>query len=103
MTNSPSNPPLVLLTGATGYVGGRLLGALQNHHARVRCLMRRPEQWRARGTANAELMRGDVLDRDSLTAAFEGASTAYYLVHSMGAAEPFEEKDRKSASNFGEA
>ncbi len=103
MTDSASNPPLVLLTGATGYVGGRLLGALQHHPVRVRCLVRRPEQWQAGGNTNADVVRGDVLDRASLTAAFEGVSTAYYLIHSMGAAEPFEEKDRQSASNFADA
>jgi len=103
MTGSVSNPALVLLTGGTGYVGGRLLRALLNEDVRVRCLARRPEYLRARAGANVELIRGDVLDPNSLKAAFEGISTAYYLIHSMGAAESFEERDRKGASNFAQA
>lgn len=103
MSGSVSNPPLVLLTGATGYVGGRLLEALHNKEVPVRCLVRRPEYLRTRGAANAELIRGDVLDPGSLKFTFEGVSTAYYLVHSMGATESFEEKDRQGASNFAAA
>jgi uncharacterized protein YbjT (DUF2867 family) len=101
MTEAVSKRFLVLLTGATGYVGGRLLGALLNKEVRMRCLVRRPEHLQLRA-ANAELIRGDVLDRDSLEAAFEGVSTAYYLIHSMGP-ESYEEKDRHSAINLAEA
>ena len=103
MTGSASNPALILLTGGTGYVGGCLLQALLNEDVRVRCLARRPEYLRARAGANVELIRGDVLDPNGIKPAFEGISTAYYLIHSMGAAESFEERDRQGASNFAEA
>src|SRR5271155_5441583 len=103
MTGSVSNPPLVLLPGVTGYVAGRLLWALNNRNVRVRCLARRPEYLRTRGAANVELVRGDVLVPSGLKSALEGVSTAYYLIHSMAAAESFEEKDRRGASNFAQA
>ena len=94
---------LILLTGATGYVGGRLLRALEERGLRVRCLARKPEFLRPRVAPGTEIIQGDVLDRDSLRRALDGVSTAYYLVHSMGAAGSFEEKDREAASNFGAA
>jgi len=93
----------VLLTGASGYVGGRMMKALENTGVRLRCLARRPDYLRSRGALNAELIRGDVLDPDTLKSAFDGVSIAYYLIHSMGAAGSFEEKDRMAASNFAEA
>ena len=94
---------LVLLTGATGYIGGRLLTLLQEHSIPVRCLARRPEALVARATPTTEIVAGDVLDASSLRDAFQGVHTAYYLVHSMGADRDFEKEDRIAAMNFAQA
>ena len=99
----PPGTPLVLLTGATGYVGGRLLPILLQQGYRVRCLARRPEFLRPRVSPSTEVVAGDLLDRGSLEAAMQGVGAAYYLVHSMGSAGSFEEDDRRAARNFGEA
>jgi uncharacterized protein YbjT (DUF2867 family) len=95
--------PLILITGATGYVGGQLLNALLAAEHRVRCLTRRPEVMRAQALAGAEVVAGDVLDASSVCAAMEGVHTAYYLVHSMDSAGSFEEQDRAAAQIFGDA
>src|ERR1700731_2484638 len=96
--------PLILLTGATGYVGGRLLGSLEaNPGVRVRCLTRRPEVLEGRLSSRAEVVRGNVLDPDSLGTAVKEVHTAYYLVHSMGSGGNFEALDREAASNFAAA
>ena len=94
---------LVLLTGATGYVGGRLLPRLEQCGYRVRCLARRPESLASRIGDNTEVVPGDVLDPASLTRAMAGVDTAYYLVHSMGADRDFETEDRIAATNFAQA
>jgi uncharacterized protein YbjT (DUF2867 family) len=94
---------LVLLTGATGYVGGRLLQALESGGYRLRCMARRPEALRGRVGKNTEVIAGDCFETASLAAALAGAHTAYYLVHSMGAGGSFEEKDRQAARNFAAA
>jgi uncharacterized protein YbjT (DUF2867 family) len=93
----------VLLTGASGYVGGRLLQRLEGGAYRVRCLARRPEVVRQRAAATTDVVQGDVLDRPSLDAALQGVDTAFYLVHSMGSTGRFEEEDRRAATNFGAA
>lgn len=93
----------VLLTGATGYVGGRLLRRLEERGERVRCLARRPEYLRARTAPETEVVAGDVLDAASLVPALRGVHAAYYLVHSMGSSGPFEEQDRLGAGHFAEA
>jgi len=95
--------PLILLTGATGYVGGRLLQSLERQGYRLRCLARRPNFLKPRVAASTEVLAGDLLDRSSLDPAFHGVDAAYYLVHSMGASGSFEEKDRQAARNFAEA
>jgi uncharacterized protein YbjT (DUF2867 family) len=94
---------LILLTGATGYVGGRLLLLLQQEGLRVRCLTRRPEALEDRRTETTEIVAADVLEPPSLAGVFAGVGTAYYLVHSMGAEGNFEEQDRIAASNFAQA
>jgi len=94
---------LVLLTGATGYVGGRLLHELESRGLRVRCLARRPEWLRARVGPRTEVVAGDVLDPNSLRAGLDSVHTAYYLVHSMGAGKEFEVRDRQGARAFAQA
>jgi uncharacterized protein YbjT (DUF2867 family) len=95
----------ILLTGASGYVGGRLLHRLEARGLRVRCLARRPEFLAERIGPNSEIVEGDVLRAETLRAALEGVRTAYYMVHSMGTAsrEGFEVQDRLGAQNFARA
>lgn len=99
-TNSSS---IVLLTGATGYIGGRLRQRLEAEGHRVRCMARHPENIEGRIGATTEVVRGDVLDAQSLTAAMRGVATAFYLVHSMSSEGSFEERDRRGALNFAAA
>lgn len=93
---------LVLLTGATGYVGGRLLKALEDAGQHVRCLARRPEFLLTRVGPTTEVVGGDVLERSTLAPAMQDVRVAYYLVHSMGSKGAFEEVDRQAARSFGE-
>ena len=96
-----SSDGLVLLTGATGYVGGLLLNALEECGRPVRCLARHPGKLRPEVGAGTQVVEGDVLDPASLRTAMDGVDTAYYLVHSMAGRGAFEEKDRHAAENFG--
>jgi uncharacterized protein YbjT (DUF2867 family) len=93
----------ILLTGASGYVGGRLLRRLEQTGRSLRCLARRPEELESRISPGTELVRGDLLEPESLSAALSGVETAYYLVHSMGSAADFEQRDREAALNFATA
>jgi uncharacterized protein YbjT (DUF2867 family) len=94
---------MVLVTGATGYVGGRLWRQLEANGKRVRCLVRRQSILASRVGSTTEVVEGDVLKPDTLEAAFEGVEMAYYLVHSMGSGGDFEAQDRAAAQNFGDA
>jgi uncharacterized protein YbjT (DUF2867 family) len=94
--------PLVLLTGATGYVGGRLLAELERRSMPLRCFTRRPEALRGRVAPSTEIAAGDALDAAAVRQALDGASAAYYLIHSMGG-EDFAARDREAARIFGEA
>ena len=95
---------MILLTGATGYVGGRVLRALEAGGHRVRCLARRPEFLQSWVGSDTEIVRGDVLDPESLRFALEGVHTAYYLVHSMAAGgHRYADDDRRGAKNFASA
>ncbi len=93
----------ILLTGATGYVGGRLLGVLEAQGYRVRCLVRRPDEFQSRGNAATEIVQGDVLAPDTLGPAFDDIETAYYLIHSMGSTGEFEAAEQEAARNFADA
>src|SRR5687768_7369807 len=92
----------VLLTGATGYIGGRLLRRLEDGGRAVRCLARDPARVAAR-RSTTEVVQGDCLDERSLAPALAGVHTAYYLVHSMAAGSRFATLDRRAAGNFGRA
>jgi uncharacterized protein YbjT (DUF2867 family) len=92
-----------LVTGATGYIGGRLAPRLLDAGHAVRCLARgtgrlRDVPWADR----VEVAEGDLADPATLPAAFEGIEVAYFLVHSLGRAD-FEELDRQAAGNFATA
>jgi uncharacterized protein YbjT (DUF2867 family) len=91
----------VLLTGATGHVGGRLLQALLEGGRPVRALARTPEKLEPR--EGLEVARGDVTDRASLDAAFPGTGAAYYLVHSLGSAGAFDDAELSAAETFAAA
>ena len=92
----------ILLTGGSGYVGGRLIPLLERQGVRLRCLARNPDKLRARVRAATEVVQGDVLDPTSLDRALQGVHTAYYLVHLMSGSgsKDFEREDRQAASNF---
>ncbi len=94
---------LILIAGATGYIGRELLKKLLTAGHMVRCLARRPEALRANALPGLEVVEGDVLNSESIRAAMAGVSSAYYLVHSMGSTQSFEEQDRRGAQNFAEA
>ncbi|MFI1759943.1 SDR family oxidoreductase [Streptomyces sp. NPDC020571] len=95
--------PRCLVTGATGYVGGRLVPELLDAGHRVRCLARSPHKLRDHPwAARAEVVRGDVTDADSVARAMEGVDVAYYLVHALGAGGDFEATDRRAARTFAE-
>ena len=94
----------VLVTGATGYIGGRLVPELLAAGHTVRCLARNPakigdEEWADR----VEVVRGDVTDAASLEGAMDGVDAAYYLVHSMGGGADFSARDREAAATFRDA
>lgn len=95
--------PRILLTGATGYVGGRLLGVLERAGHRVRCLARRPESLAGRVAAGTEVAPGDLLDQDTLLDAMSGQDVAFYLVHSLGSTGDFADEERRCAQNFADA
>ena len=97
------NAPVVLLTGASGYVGGRLIPLLEQQPVVLRCLARNPDKLRPLVKEPTQIVRGDVLDPPSLDEAMQGVHTAYYLVHLMSGSKDFEKEDRQAAANFAQA
>jgi uncharacterized protein YbjT (DUF2867 family) len=96
--------PLILVTGVTGYVGGRLVPRLLAAGYRVRCLARDPSRLQGRPWLNqVELARGDTLQPDSLGLAMRDVEVVYYLVHSMAGGSNFSEQDLISARNCAQA
>ena len=94
----------VLVTGASGYIGGRLVPRLLAAGHRVLCMARDPSRLAGRPWPGVEVVAGDALDPASLDRALAGMEAAYYLIHSLAAGESgFEALDRTAARNFGEA
>ncbi|CAM5571088.1 NAD(P)-dependent oxidoreductase [Streptomyces spiroverticillatus] len=92
-----------LVTGASGYIGGRLVPELLAAGHRVRCLARTPAKLRDfPWSGQVEVVRGDVTDPESTRRAMEGVDVAYYLVHALSTGTRFEETDRRAARVFGE-
>lgn len=96
---APAAAATVLLTGATGYVGGLLARLLEKKGIRLRCLARDPDKLKARVATSTEVVRGDMFDPASLQRALEGVTAAYYLIHSMES-DNFEQQDRNAAENL---
>jgi uncharacterized protein YbjT (DUF2867 family) len=97
-------PEHVLVTGATGYIGGRLVPRLLEAGYPVRCFVRDPE--RLRGFTwfeRVEIVEGDAADASSLVKAMQGITTAYYLIHGMQGGRADAERDLRAASNFASA
>ncbi|MCP9985910.1 SDR family oxidoreductase [Streptomyces sudanensis] len=97
-------PPLCLVTGATGYIGGRLVPELLDAGYRVRCLARTPGKLRDHPWADrVHVVRGDAGDEASVRDAMRGVDVAYYLVHALGTGAGFEDADRRAATVFARA
>jgi uncharacterized protein YbjT (DUF2867 family) len=93
----------VLVTGATGYIGGRLVPRLLAEGHTVRCVARDPSRLSGRGWEGVEVVAGDLADPAALPRALEGIEVAYYLVHSMAEGAEFRDRDRAMAAVFGRA
>jgi len=96
-----SSRPLCLVTGASGYIGGRLVPELLAAGYRVRCMARDPAKLGDRPwSGDVEVAQADVTDPEAVRRALDGADVAYYLIHSLGTGASFEARDRASARTF---
>lgn len=103
MSPEGATVPVVLVAGASGYVGGRLIPLLEKQPIVLRCLARNPDKLRPLVGTSTQVVRGDVLDPGSLDGALQGVHTAYYFVHLMSGSKDFEKEDRQAATNFAQA
>jgi uncharacterized protein YbjT (DUF2867 family) len=98
------DPRPVLVLGATGYVGGRLVPQLLQAGYRVRCLARTPAKVSGMPWAGeVEVVQGDLLEPATLAPAFAGVRAVYHLVHAMGSSADFEQADRAAAEHVADA
>lgn len=99
-----SRKPRILLTGATGYIGGRLLRVLVEKGYQVRCMARRPEALKQQADEWVEIVYGDPLKKELLEqeSVFKDIDIAFYFVHSLGSKDSFLVQDRLAAQNFSE-
>lgn len=93
----------ILVTGSTGYIGGRLVKLFMDSGQPVRCLVRDPSRIKGRGWDKVTVFEGNVLNYESILPALESVDVAYYFVHSMTAGKGFPERDIQAAENFGRA
>ncbi len=100
----PQPPPLILVTGATGYIANRLIPLLLQKGYAVRCMARQPLRLQARPWfSQVQVIQADSTEPESLPALMQGVSGAYYLIHSMSAGHGYHEVDLQSARNFAQA
>ncbi|MFB6132709.1 MAG: NAD(P)H-binding protein [Halanaeroarchaeum sp.] len=90
----------ILVTGATGFVGQSLVPGLLDAGYDVRALSRSRSNAVEVLDSRVEVVEGDVLDRESLVGVFDDVDLAYYLIHSLGSGDEYEERDRRAAENF---
>ena len=102
LKNSSGKPALCLVTGATGYIGGRLIVELLKHGYRVRVLARNSERLKYHPWINqVEVFEGDAHNTDALAKAMAGVDVAYYLLHALMSKDDFEQEERDMAEGFG--
>ena len=95
---------MILVTGASGYIGGGLIPRLLEKGYRVRCVAREPERLQAYAwSSQVEIRQADVVAGRSLGEVMEGVSAAYYLIHSMASGRRYHERDLAAARNFAAA
>lgn len=103
LRSADGKPALCLVTGATGYIGGRLIVELLKHGYRVRILARNPERLKYHPWIDqVEVAEGDAQDRAALERALAGVDVAYYLLHALMSKDNFESQERTMAERFGE-
>jgi uncharacterized protein YbjT (DUF2867 family) len=101
---SNSEPSLILVSGATGYIGGRLVPRLLDQGYQVRVMVRDPSRLQGRSwLKQVEVVQADVFQPETLCAAMQGVRTAYYLIHTMSDHADFAKRDLVASSNFGDA
>ena len=94
-------PPLILVTGATGYIASRLIPQLLERNYRIRALARQPHRLKNRSWfPQVEMVQGDVMDSSTLVSALAGVHTAYYLIHNMASGHGYAERELDAARNF---
>lgn len=98
-----SKKDTILVSGVTGYVGGRIVPLLLDSNYKVRCLVRDPSRIEGRGWENIEVYKGDALDYETILPALKDVSVAYYLVHSLAEKKGCHERNLIYAQNFGRA
>jgi uncharacterized protein YbjT (DUF2867 family) len=101
--STPALPLRVLVTGATGYIGGRLVPRLLAKGHRVRCVARNPSRLEGYPWPGVEIVHGDLEDPEAVLQALHGIDVAYYLVHSMAEGQAYRARDRLTALAFGHA
>ena len=98
-----AGPKRVLVSGVTGYIGGRLVPRLLAKGHRLRCVARNPDRLAGYPWQGVEIVRGDLEDPEATRRVLQDIDVAYYLVHSMAAGEAYSEQDRQMATLFGRA